>query len=46
VYSVATNADAIALLHTLVESKSVILVKGSRGMHMEEIVAALGGFDG
>jgi len=45
VHHVATNADAIALLRERVREKSVILVKGSRGMHMEEIVAALGGCD-
>lgn len=45
VHHVATNADAIALLRSRVTSRSVILVKGSRGMHMEEIVTALGGFD-
>lgn len=45
VHHVETNAEAIALLRRLVATKSVILVKGSRGMHMEEIVAALGGFD-
>jgi UDP-N-acetylmuramoyl-tripeptide--D-alanyl-D-alanine ligase len=44
VYLVETNAQAIDLLRTLVKPGPVadkILVKGSRGMAMEEIVAAL-----
>ncbi len=45
VQHVADNMEAVALLRKKVNERSVILVKGSRGMHMEEIVAALGGFD-
>ena len=40
---VNTNAEAIGVLAAAIKSKSIILVKGSRGMKMEEIVAALGG---
>jgi UDP-N-acetylmuramoyl-tripeptide--D-alanyl-D-alanine ligase len=43
VHHVMTNGEAIALLETLVTEKSIILIKGSRGMKMEEIVTALGG---
>lgn len=41
VHLVETNAQAIDLLRALVEPGDKILVKGSRGMEMEEIVAAL-----
>lgn len=44
VYSVESNAEATELLLTLLESApggDVILVKGSRGLRMEEIVTAL-----
>jgi UDP-N-acetylmuramoyl-tripeptide--D-alanyl-D-alanine ligase len=41
VYLVETNDQAIDLLRTMVRSGDRILVKGSRGMAMEEIVAAL-----
>jgi UDP-N-acetylmuramoyl-tripeptide--D-alanyl-D-alanine ligase len=44
VYVVETNAQAIEVLHTLVKPGPVgdrILVKGSRALGMEEIVAAL-----
>ena len=43
VYHVLTNADALEVLNEIVMEKSVILVKGSRGMKMEEIVTGLGG---
>jgi UDP-N-acetylmuramoyl-tripeptide--D-alanyl-D-alanine ligase len=43
VIHVMTNAEAVEVLREVVVAKSVILVKGSRGMQMEEIVAALGG---
>jgi UDP-N-acetylmuramoyl-tripeptide--D-alanyl-D-alanine ligase len=44
VHTVETNTQAIGLLRTLIESGPAgakILVKGSRGMGMEEIVSAL-----
>jgi UDP-N-acetylmuramoyl-tripeptide--D-alanyl-D-alanine ligase len=41
VYLAETNAEAIDLLQTLIQSGDRILIKGSRGMAMEEIVAAL-----
>ena len=44
VHIVETNTQAIDLLHTLVKPGPVgdrILVKGSRALGMEEIVAAL-----
>lgn len=44
VYLVDTKDEAIHLLHTLIHPAAVgdkILIKGSRGMAMEEIVAAL-----
>jgi UDP-N-acetylmuramoyl-tripeptide--D-alanyl-D-alanine ligase len=41
VYHVATRAEAINLLKKIITERSVILIKGSRGMQMEEIVAAL-----
>jgi UDP-N-acetylmuramoyl-tripeptide--D-alanyl-D-alanine ligase len=40
-YQLVTNAEAIDLLRQLVRADDVILVKGSRGLQMEEIVAAL-----
>ncbi len=43
VFHVMTNAEALEVLNEIVKEKSVILVKGSRGMKMEEIVAGLGG---
>jgi len=42
VISVDTNAQAIDVLTGLVQAGDVVLVKGSRGMKMEEIVSALG----
>jgi UDP-N-acetylmuramoyl-tripeptide--D-alanyl-D-alanine ligase len=38
---VADNAAALVVLRELIREKSVILVKGSRGMRMEEIVSGL-----
>jgi UDP-N-acetylmuramoyl-tripeptide--D-alanyl-D-alanine ligase len=38
----ASNAEAIEYLKTVIEPGDMILVKGSRGLRMEEIVAALG----
>jgi UDP-N-acetylmuramoyl-tripeptide--D-alanyl-D-alanine ligase len=43
VFHVMTNGEALEVLNEIVSEKSVILVKGSRGMKMEEIVAGLGG---
>jgi UDP-N-acetylmuramoyl-tripeptide--D-alanyl-D-alanine ligase len=43
VHHVADNAAALALLERLIVEKSIVLVKGSRGMKMEEIVQGLGG---
>lgn len=42
VFHVKTNEDALALLRQIVTERSVILIKGSRGMRMETIVAGLG----
>jgi UDP-N-acetylmuramoyl-tripeptide--D-alanyl-D-alanine ligase len=42
VYIVEGNAEVIALLEQMVAEGDVILVKGSRGMQMEEIVNTLG----
>lgn len=42
VFCVDTNAEVVALLNDIVEAGDVILIKGSRGMKMEEIVAGLG----
>jgi UDP-N-acetylmuramoyl-tripeptide--D-alanyl-D-alanine ligase len=41
VYHAVDNAAALAVLRELVKGKCVILVKGSRGMKMDEIVAGL-----
>lgn len=41
VYPLDTNRQAVQLAQTLVESGDVLLVKGSRGAQMEEIVSAL-----
>ncbi len=38
VYSFSSNAEAIAKLHTILTAGDVVLVKGSRGMHTEEII--------
>ncbi len=38
----ASNAEAIDYLKTVIQPGDMILVKGSRGLRMEEIVAALG----
>ena len=38
----ATNEEAVAYLKMIIRSGDMILVKGSRGLHMEDIVAALG----
>lgn len=37
-----TNDEAIAYLDTIIQPDDMILVKGSRGLHMEDIVNALG----
>jgi UDP-N-acetylmuramoyl-tripeptide--D-alanyl-D-alanine ligase len=41
VYQASDNSAALAVLREIVREKSVILVKGSRGMKMEEIVSGL-----
>ena len=41
VHMLDSNDQVIALLQDIIEQKDVILVKGSRAMHMEEIVMAL-----
>jgi len=38
IFSLDSNADVVNMLETFVESGDTILVKGSRGMKMEEIV--------
>jgi len=38
---VENNSQAIAALSNIIRSGDVVLVKGSRSMHMEEIVAAM-----
>ncbi len=42
VHIVEDNAQALALLEQIVTGNDVVLIKGSRGMAMEEIVTALG----
>jgi UDP-N-acetylmuramoyl-tripeptide--D-alanyl-D-alanine ligase len=42
VLSVDTNAQAIEALNGLIRAGDVVLIKGSRGVKMEEIVSALG----
>lgn len=37
----STNGEAIARLQVLIEAGDAVLVKGSRGMHCEEIVAGI-----
>jgi UDP-N-acetylmuramoyl-tripeptide--D-alanyl-D-alanine ligase len=41
VFRLATNADAVDLLHHIIQSDDVVLIKGSRGLQMETIVSAL-----
>jgi UDP-N-acetylmuramoyl-tripeptide--D-alanyl-D-alanine ligase len=41
VIAVADNPQAVNLVKDYVKPGDVVLVKGSRGMHMEEIVSAL-----
>lgn len=43
VFHVMSNGEALEVLNDIVRGQCVILVKGSRGMRMEEIVAGLGG---
>lgn len=41
IFSLDSNADVKSMLHTFIEREDTILVKGSRGMSMEEIVMFL-----
>ncbi|AKL95629.1 UDP-N-acetylmuramoyl-tripeptide--D-alanyl-D-alanine ligase MurF [Clostridium aceticum] len=41
VYVASTNKEAVEILNNIIKSNDVILVKGSRGMAMEEIVHRL-----
>ncbi len=41
VFSCEKNGDVISLLNTIIKDMDVILIKGSRGMKMEEIVQSL-----
>ncbi|MBN1135493.1 MAG: UDP-N-acetylmuramoyl-tripeptide--D-alanyl-D-alanine ligase [Anaerolineae bacterium] len=41
IHQVGTNAEAAALVRTLVQPGDMILIKGSRGLKMEQIVAEL-----
>ena len=41
IHQVETNAEAVALVRRLVQPGDVILIKGSRGLKMEQIVAEL-----
>lgn len=41
IHCCATNAEAVALLTTSLHAGDYVLIKGSRGMEMEQIVAAL-----
>lgn len=36
-----TNKDVVSLINTIIQEKDLILIKGSRGMKMEEIVQSL-----
>jgi UDP-N-acetylmuramoyl-tripeptide--D-alanyl-D-alanine ligase len=42
VYLLDTNDEAIALLRQMVEKGDIVLIKGSRGQQLEEVVSALG----
>ena len=42
VYEFDTNAALIEKLPALLKKQDLILVKGSRGMHLEEIADAIG----
>lgn len=42
-FAVESNQEAVKVLQHLIASGDLILIKGSRGMKMEEIVAKLGG---
>ena len=45
IFSYETNAEAIDKLRSLIKSDEIVLIKGSRGMQMEEIVSALEEFE-
>jgi UDP-N-acetylmuramoyl-tripeptide--D-alanyl-D-alanine ligase len=42
-FPMESNQEAVKVLRRLIRSGDLILIKGSRGMKMEEIVAKLGG---
>ena len=42
VYLAKDAAEAVELLEDIIQSDDVILVKGSRGVHLDRIVTALG----
>jgi len=42
-FAVESNQEAVKVLQHLIACGDIILIKGSRGMKMEEIVAKLGG---
>src|SRR5439155_15361826 len=41
IYYCADRAQCIALLQSMLQAGDIVLIKGSRGMEMEEVVAAL-----
>ncbi|MCG9968083.1 UDP-N-acetylmuramoyl-tripeptide--D-alanyl-D-alanine ligase [Pelotomaculum terephthalicicum JT] len=43
IHSCANNQEAITVLNSILRKGDVVLVKGSRAMHMEQIVASISG---